>query len=230
MKRSERPWMRLLARLTRAGSMPSSALGCDAARSAANTWAGPVEAIRGFVEAIHSAEEWNGLCRRIAAIFGSSGVSLVRWDALADAGHPMGAFGSWEGEELERLLAEGRCEWAFALHDSPVFALRSDGRIRAARGERDRRVSASAVAVPLRIGADRTGALVCTYPCSRVFSKEDLAGVQLISLCVSLLCSQQDLAATSDRQAKRIARLMDDIERMAIRLRSAPSRDDTSAS
>ncbi len=230
MKWSERPWMRLLARLTRVGSGRSLAPDRDAAGGAANAWAAPAEATRGLVEAIQRTEDWTALCQRISRVFGCSGVALARWDPLADAGHPLGVFGSWEGEELERLLAEGRCEWAFALHDSVVFALRCDGRIRAARGERDRRAPASAVAVPLRIGTDRIGALVCAYPCSRTFSREELVGAELIALCLGLLCSQQDLMATSDRQAKRIARLMDDIERMAIRLRSETSRDDTAAS
>ncbi len=61
-------------------------------------------------------------------------------------------------------------------------------------------------------------------------AEEDVAGAEFVSLCVTLLCNQQDLAAVSDRQAKRIARLMDDIERMAINLRGGVSRDEVGAS
>ncbi len=226
MKEKERPWTRLLARLVPARAR-GPRLGGSELPAAAGTWTGSVEQIRAFAGAVHEAEGWDSLCRRIALLLGCAGAAVVRWDPLVDAGRPLGVFGSWEGLELGRLLLEGRCEWAFALADAPVFALQSKGRIRAAR---DPRVLASAVSVPLRVGAERIGTLVCTYPDTRPLAQEDVAGAELVSLCVTLLCNQQDLAATSDRQAKRIARLMDDIERMAISLRGGRSRDEVGAS
>ena len=222
MKRKETPWTRLLSRLVRPETRRRPRADRGEPRAAAGTWTGSVERIRAFAEAVHGVEGWGSLCRHIASLLGSTGAAVVRWDPLVDAGHPLGVFGSWEGEELERLLREGRCEWAFALPDAPVFALQSDGRIRAAR---DPSVLASAVSVPLRVARERIGALVFTYQCARLVTQEDVAGAEFVSLCVTLLCNQQDLAATSDRQAKRIARLMDDIERMAISLRGGAARD-----
>lgn len=225
MKRMGRPWMRLVARLIGTGSRrPPERVRVEEPRET-GAWAGSVDRIRAFTGAVHDAEGWSPLCRRIAALLGASGAAVVRWDPLADAGLPLGVFGSWEGEDLGRLLAEGRCEWAFALQDSPAFAVQSNGRIRAARGASDPIVVASALALPLRVGADRIGALLCAYPSQRPITPEDVAGAELVSLCATLLCNQQDLAATSDRQAKRIARLMDDIERMAINLRGGAARD-----
>ena len=226
MKRMERPWMRLLAWLAGAETRrPPERVHVEEPRET-GAWAGSVDRIRAFTGAVHDAEGWGPLCRRIAALLGASGVAVVRWDPLADAGLPLGVFGSWEGEDLGRLLAEGRCEWAFALQDSPVFAVQSNGRIRAARGAHDPIVVASALALPLRVGADRIGAFLCAYPSPRPITQEDVAGAELVSLCATLLCNQQDLTATSDRQAKRIARLMDDIERMAINLRGGAAHDE----
>ncbi|MEN6369411.1 MAG: hypothetical protein ABFD77_06895 [Thermotogota bacterium] len=226
MKRKERPWTRLLARL-----VPTRARGRGLdrgeLRAGAGMWIGSVARIRAFAGAVHEAEGWDSLCQQIALLLDCTGAAVVRWDPLSDAGRPLGVFGSWEGDALVRLLSEGRCEWAFALPDAPVFALQSEGRIRAVR---DPRVPASAISIPLRAGAERIGALVCTYSDPRPIAQEDVAGAELVSLCVTLLCNQQDLAATSDRQAKRIARLMDDIERMAINLRGGTTRDEVGAS
>ena len=183
--------------------------------------------MRAFVDAVSTGAEWTLLCERIASLLGTSGAAVLRWDPLGDVGRPLGAHGSWEGEALERLLALGRCEWAFALTDGPAFARQSEGKIRAAR---DPMTRASAVSVPLHVGPERVGALVCTYSEPRAIAREDVAGSELIALCVALVCFQQDLTATSDRQAKRIARLMDDIERMAINLRGGAPRGEMGTS
>ncbi len=227
MKRKECPWTRLLARLVWRRGRGRSGRCRGEPQAAAGTWIGPVDRLRAFAGAVHDGEGWDSLCRRIALLLGGSGAAVIRWDPLVDAGRPLGVFGVWEGEELKQLLSEGRCEWAFALPDAPVFALQSEGRIRAVRAPT---VLASAVSFPLRVGAEQIGALVCTYPDPRSMAEEDVAGAEFVALCVTLLCNQQDVMATSDRQAKRIARLMDDIERMAIRLRGGTSRDEVGAS
>ncbi|MDD5264256.1 MAG: hypothetical protein PHU43_05390 [Candidatus Bipolaricaulis sp.] len=227
MKRKERPWTRLLARLVRRRERSRSGVGRTEPQAVAGIWTGSVDRIREFADAVRDAEGWDSLSRQIALLLGGAGAAVVRWDPLADAGRPLGVFGSWEGEDLERLLCEGRCEWALALPDAPVFALQSGGRVRAVRGTG---ALASAISVPLRVGAERIGALVCTYPAARPMTAESVAGAEFVSLCVALLCSQQDLAAVSARQAKRIARLMDDIERMSINLRGGVSRDEVGAS
>lgn len=219
--------MRLLARLVRRHERGRFAVGRGESQAVAGRWTGSVDRIRQFAGAVRDAEGWDTLSRQVALLLGGAGAAIVRWDPLVDAGRPLGVFGSWEGEDLERLLCEGRCEWAFALPDAPVFALQSEGRVRAIR---DPGALASAVSIPLRVGAERIGALVCTYPDARPMAEEDVAGAEFVSLCVTLLCNQQDLAAVSDRQAKRIARLMDDIERMAINLRGRVSRDEVGAS
>jgi len=148
----------------------------------------------------------------------ATGCALMEWDELAEESRIDGAVGTWEEMPLRPMLEGRTSDWAFALSGAPVCACRDSENVRAFRWH-SAADAASSLAMPIRFGDRICGALLFTYPSSRGFSAEEVRIGRLIACHAALLMRHRALSATVERQAQRIARLVDDVERMLISVR-----------
>lgn len=165
------------------------------------------------------------LCACAMRLSQATGCALMEWDELDGQPRLYGAVGAWEEMPLRPIL-EGRVlDWAFALGGAPVCACCDDERVRAFHWHAA--AAASGLALPVRLGEKVCGALLFTYPSSRVFNPEEVRTSRLVASHAALVMRHRALSATVERQAQRIARLVDDVERMLISLRRLSAQDES---
>lgn len=159
------------------------------------------------------------VCTCASRLAQSTGCAAMEWDGVAERAWIHAACGTWEEDPLRPFLEGTAPEWAFALGDAPVCASRDGSIVRARRWCRGPEGAASALAMPMRMGGKVMGALLFTYPTSRAFSADEVRIGRLVSCHAALVLRHRALAATVEQQAKRIARLVDDTERLLLSLR-----------
>lgn len=168
------------------------------------------------------------LCACAMRLGQATGCALMEWDDLSEESRIYGLIGAWEETPLRPILEGTVPDWAFALGGAPVCACRDAGTVRAFRWSVDAG-AASGLAIPMRSGDAVCGALLFTYPGPRRFSPEEVRIRRLIASHAVLVMRHRALAATVERQAQRIARLVDDVERMLISLRRLSARHESEA-
>lgn len=161
------------------------------------------------------------VCTCASRLTQSTGCAAMEWDGVAERARIHAACGTWEEDPLLPFLEGTAPEWAFALGDAPVCASRCGSVVRARRWASGPEGVASALAMPMRMGGKVMGALLFTYPTSRAFSADEVRIGRLVACHAALVLRHRALAATVEQQAKRIARLVDDTERLLISLRRA---------
>jgi GAF domain-containing protein len=166
------------------------------------------------------------LCACAARLSKATGCALMEWDSLAGESRIHAAVGTWEESPLRPILEGAAPDWAFALGGAPVCACREGGTVRAFRWDSGPRNNASGLAMPMVAGDKTLGALLTTYPAPRAFTAEEVRIARLVACHATLMLRHRELAATVEHQARRIARLVDDVERMLIALRRAAAQDD----
>ncbi len=169
------------------------------------------------------------LCACATRLALATGCAVMEWDGVAGEARIHAAVGTWEEDPLRPCLEGMAPEWAFALGGSPVCASRNGRTVRAHRWSKEPGCVASALAMPMRVGEQILGALLYTYPADRAFSAEEVRMGRLVACHAALVLRHRALAATVEQQAKRIARLVDDVERMLISLRRASAEHDQEA-
>lgn len=167
------------------------------------------------------------LCACAARLSKATGCALMEWDSLAGESRIHAAVGTWEESPLRPILEGTSPDWAFALGGAPVCAFREGGAVRAFRWDGGPRNDASGLAMPMVAGDKTLGALLTTYPTPRAFTAEEVRIGRLVACHATLIVRHRELAATVEHQARRIARLVDDVERMLIALRRAAAQDGT---
>lgn len=166
------------------------------------------------------------LCACAARLSNASGCALMEWDSLAGESRIHAAVGTWEESPLRPILEGTSPDWAFALGGAPICAFREGGAVRAFRWDSGPRNDASGLAMPMVAGDKMLGALLFAYPAPRSFTAEEVRIGRLVACHATLIVRHRELAATVERQARRIARLVDDVERMLIALRRVAAQDD----
>jgi GAF domain-containing protein len=166
------------------------------------------------------------LCACAARLSHATGCAVMEWDDLAGEARIHAAVGTWEENPLRPCLEGTTPEWAFALGGAPVCACCEERTVRAFRWSKGPESAASGLAMPIRVGEQMLGALLYTYPAPRMFTPEEVRVGRLVACHAALVLRHRALAATVELQAKRIARLVDDVERMLIALRRAAARAD----
>jgi GAF domain-containing protein len=166
------------------------------------------------------------LCACAARLLKATGCALMEWDSLAGESRIYAAVGTWEESPLLPILEGTAPDWAFALGSAPVCACREGGAVRAFRWGSGPRKDASGLAMPMVAGDKTLGALLFTYPAPRAFTAEEVRIGRLVACHATLIVRHRELAGTVEHQARRIARLVDDVERMLIALRRAAAQDD----
>jgi hypothetical protein len=166
------------------------------------------------------------LCACAVRLSKATGCALMGWDSLAGESRIHAAVGTWEESPLRPILEGAAPDWAFALGGAPVCACREGGAVRAFRWGSGPQSDASGLAMPMMAGDKTLGALLTTYPAPRAFSAEELRIGRLVACHATLILRHRELAATVEHQARRIARLVDDVERMLIALRRAAAQND----
>ena len=165
------------------------------------------------------------LCACAARLSNATGCALMEWDSLAGESRIHAAVGTWEESPLRPILEGTSPDWAFALGGAPVCTFREGGAVRAFRWDGGPRNDASGLAMPMVAGDKTLGALLTTYPTPRAFTAEEVRIGRLVACHATLIVRHRELAATIEHQARRIARLVDDVERMLIALRRAAAQD-----
>jgi len=160
------------------------------------------------------------LCSCAARLAQATGCALMEWDPLAGESRIHGVMGTWEETPLRPILEGTVPDWAFALGGAPVCASRDEETVRAFQWSTGSS-AASGLAMPMGVGDRIYGALLFTYPARRTFTPEEVRVGRLIACHAALVVRHRALSATVERQAQRIARLVDDVERMLISLRRA---------
>jgi len=168
------------------------------------------------------------LCTCAARLSQATGCALMEWDPLAGESCIHAAIGTWEETPLRPILEGTTPDWAFALDGAPVCACRDDGNVRAFQWRQGAGCVASGLAMPMRVGGEACGALLYTYTTPRSFTSEEVRIGRLVACHAALIVRHRALAATVERQAQRIARLVDDVERMLISLRRATATSERS--
>jgi GAF domain-containing protein len=179
-----------------------------------------------LVKAASEEVQIEELCACAARLSNATGCALMEWDSLAGESRIHAAVGTWEENPLRPILEGTSPDWAFALGGAPVCAFREGGAVRAFRWDGGLRSDASGLAMPMIAGDKTLGALLTTYPAPRAFTAEEVRIGRLVACHATLIVRHRELAATIEHQARRIARLVDDVERMLIALRRAAAQDD----
>ncbi len=178
-----------------------------------------------LVKAADGQVQADEVCACAARLAGATGCALLGWDSLAGESRIYGVVGTWEEQPLRPILEGTAPDWVFALGGAPVCARRDDSTVRAFRWGSASAREASALAMPMTAGDKALGALLYAYPKAREFSAEEVRIGRLVACHVTLIIRHRELAATVDHQARRIARLVDDVERMLISLRRVAAQD-----
>lgn len=167
------------------------------------------------------------ICACAARLAQATGCALLEWDPLAGESRIHGTIGTWEEMPLRPILEGTVPDWAFALGGAPVCASREGETVRAFQWTSGGG-TASGLAMSIEFGDQVRGALLFTYPSPRNFTAEEVRVGRLLVCHAALVVRHRALAATVERQAQRIARLVDDVERMLISLRrvAAQNRDE----
>ncbi len=165
------------------------------------------------------------LCMCAARLSQATGCALMERDQLAGETRIHAAIGTWEEIPLRPILEGTVPDWVFALEGAPVCAYREAGNVRAFQWRQGADAAASGLAMPMVVGGEACGALLYTYPAPRVFSPEEVRIARLVACHGTLVVRHRALASTVERQAHRIARLVDDVERMLISLRRATAKN-----
>ena len=168
------------------------------------------------------------LCSCAMRLAQATGCALVEWDELAEESRIHGAVGAWEEEPLRMVLEQTAPDWAFALGGAPICVSRDNGTVRAFHWSASAS-AASGLVIPMRLGDRVCGALLFTVLEPRIFSPEEVRIGRLIACQAALVVRHRALATTVERQAQRIARLIDDVERMQISLRRLSARSEGEA-
>jgi GAF domain-containing protein len=179
-----------------------------------------------LVKAAAKDVEIGELCTCAARVSQATGCALMGWDPLAGESRIHAAVGTWEETPLRPILEGASPDWALALEGAPVCACRDEKTVRAFQWRQGSGDKASGLAMPIIAGEEACGALLCTYPAPRVFTPDEVRMIRLVACHAALIVRHQALAATVERQAQRIARLVDDVERMLISLRRATAQGD----
>ncbi len=179
-----------------------------------------------LLKAASDGVEVEDLCACAARLAQATGCALLEWDPLAGGSRIQGAVGTWEERPLRPILEGTVPDWAFALGGAPVCATREGEAVRAFQWGGGG--TASGLAISIGFGDQVSGALLFTYSSPRGFTADEVRIGRLIVCHAALVVRQRTLAATVERQAQRIARLVDDVERMLISLRriAAQNRDE----
>jgi hypothetical protein len=180
-----------------------------------------------LVQAATEEVQIEKLCACAARLSNATGCALMEWDTLAGESRIHAAIGTWEENALRPILEGTSPDWAFALGGAPICAFREGGAVRAFRWGSGPRTDASGLAMPMVAGDKMLGALLFTYPTPRSFTAEEVRIGRLVACHATLIVRHRELAATVDYQARRIARLVDDVERMLIAMRRAAPQDGT---
>jgi len=162
------------------------------------------------------------LCACAGRLAGSSGCAVIEWDELAASARLREATGTWEEEPLRPILERTASDWAFALGDAPVCAIREIDSVRATQWSAGAR-PASGLATPMRSADGARGVLLFTFAAPRVFSSDEVQMGRVIACHAMLAVRHRALAATVGRQAQTIARLVEDVDRMRSSLRRVPA-------
>lgn len=168
------------------------------------------------------------LCSCAMRLAQATGCALVEWDELAEESRIHGSVGTWEEAPLRAALEQTAPDWTFALGGAPICVSHDGDTVRAFRWSPSASAT-SGLAIPMRLGDRVCGALLFTYLGPRICSPEHVRIGRLIACHAALVVRHRALAATVERQAQRIARLVDDVERMQISLRRAPARTEGAA-
>ena len=181
-----------------------------------------------LLKAAASDVEIEELCSCAMRLAQATGCALVEWDELAEESQIHGSVGAWEEAPVHTALERTVPDWAFALGGAPICVSRDGGTVRAFHWSASAS-AASGLAIPMRLGDRVCGALLFTYLGPRVFSPEEVRIGRLIACHAALVVRHRALATTVERQAQRIARLVDDVERMQISLRRVSARTEGEA-
>jgi hypothetical protein len=187
-----------------------------------DTWGISLPAIRDFTSLLQ--ELWGGVsltstfAAQLSQLLDVDGSAVFEADGLEEP-RLVCADGTWEGREVRRLLSEVRCDWALTAGKNLIAARLAHGRPRAIHGGPSG-VAASALVMPLSVGPDDpAGALFLTLDRRRALSPVICALAECVASCVALGLSYRRVSEVSHAQAERIARLVDDIERMGVFLK-----------
>ena len=178
-----------------------------------------------LVKAAAKDVEIGELCACAARLSQATGCALMEWDPLAGESRIHAAMGTWEETPLRPILEGTAPDWAFALEGEPVCACREGATVRAFQWRQGAGGQASGLAMPIIVGEEACGALLCTYPAPRLFTVDEVRMIRLVACHAAVIVRHRALAATIERQAQRIARLVDDVERMLISLRRATAQN-----
>lgn len=168
--------------------------------------------------------EVEDLCACAARLAQATGCALLEWDPLVGESRIHGAIGTWEEMPLRPILEGTVPDWVFALGGTPVCAAREGETVRAFQWTSGGG-TASGLAISIGLSGPASGALLFTYPSPRAFTADEVRVGRLIVCHAALVVRHRALAATVERQAQRIARLVDDVERMLMSLRRAASQN-----
>lgn len=163
------------------------------------------------------------LCEKARRWVGAEGCAVVECSELSETGGVIVASGTWEGAPLGQILEQTRCDWATALAAGPVAVRREGASLRTARCDLESPVETTALAVPIAGDGECAGALILAFSVARRHTRESMEAAEMLACCGLLWLRHRALRSTVDRLSQRIARLIDDVERLLLVAKRRPS-------
>ncbi|MEW5826653.1 MAG: hypothetical protein AB1778_07455 [Candidatus Bipolaricaulota bacterium] len=159
----------------------------------------------------------NGLavCDRLTRVASASGCAVFEWDDLTERHVVVAAAGTWAGRGIEETLGETACDWVTAALSGPV-GVYLEGVVRAVRWSDRNPPTTSAFAVPIGRDTGSAGVLLLAFDESRAVTPREAEVAEFLAGCAAVWLRERALRATIDRLSHRIARLIDDVERLLV--------------